>query len=76
MSFDPARVGVMAMVEAVRDAGYEVPHETLELAIVGMTCASCAGRVENALRCAACPACCRSHHWLRRWIAPATAPSR
>ena len=50
VSFDPARVGVTAMVEAVRDAGYEVPHETLELAIVGMTCASCAGRVENALR--------------------------
>ncbi|EQD27434.1 heavy metal-transporting ATPase, partial [mine drainage metagenome] len=50
VSFDPARVGVTAIVEAVRDAGYEVPHETLELAIAGMTCASCAGRVENALR--------------------------
>ncbi|MBK4991142.1 heavy metal translocating P-type ATPase [Pseudomonas sp. S36] len=38
-----------ALVDAVRDAGYEVPVRSLELQIGGMTCASCAGRVERAL---------------------------
>ncbi|MCE0917281.1 heavy metal translocating P-type ATPase [Pseudomonas sp. NMI760_13] len=38
-----------ALVDAVRDAGYRVPTRTLELQIGGMTCASCAGRVERAL---------------------------
>ena len=37
------------MIQAVRQAGYEVPMTTLELAITGMTCASCVGRVERAL---------------------------
>ncbi|UVL24990.1 heavy metal translocating P-type ATPase [Pseudomonas donghuensis] len=38
-----------ALVEAVEQAGYSVPSQTLELQIGGMTCASCAGRVERAL---------------------------
>ncbi|QXH46317.1 heavy metal translocating P-type ATPase [Pseudomonas xanthosomatis] len=38
-----------ALVGAVRQAGYSVPTRTLELQIGGMTCASCAGRVERAL---------------------------
>lgn len=38
-----------ALVDAVREAGYGVPTRTLELQIVGMTCASCVGRVERAL---------------------------
>ncbi|MBV4506889.1 heavy metal translocating P-type ATPase [Pseudomonas sp. BW13M1] len=38
-----------ALVDAVRDAGYSVPTRTLELQIGGMTCTSCAGRVERAL---------------------------
>ncbi|MEN8641438.1 heavy metal translocating P-type ATPase [Pseudomonas sichuanensis] len=38
-----------ALVDAVREAGYSVPTRTLELQIGGMTCASCAGRVERAL---------------------------
>ncbi|MBJ9974699.1 copper-translocating P-type ATPase [Pseudomonas sp. S75] len=37
------------LVEAVRQAGYRVPTRMLELQITGMTCASCAGRVERAL---------------------------
>ncbi len=35
---------------AVDEAGYEVPTETLRLAIEGMTCASCVARVEKALQ--------------------------
>ncbi len=38
-----------ALRRAVDEAGYEVPAETLQLAIEGMTCASCVARVEKAL---------------------------
>ncbi len=48
--FDAARVEPLRLVEAVERAGYDIPHETRELAIIGMTCATCAGRVEKALR--------------------------
>jgi copper ion binding protein len=37
------------LLAAVAGAGYAVPSERLELAIDGMTCASCVGRVERAL---------------------------
>ncbi len=37
------------LVEAVQGAGYKVASQRLELAIGGMTCASCAGRIERAL---------------------------
>lgn len=37
------------LVSAVDDAGYQVPSTRLELALGGMTCASCAGRIERAL---------------------------
>jgi Cu+-exporting ATPase len=38
-----------ALADAVRKAGYDVPMRRLELRIEGMTCASCAARVEKAL---------------------------
>ena len=38
-----------ALIDAIEDAGYSVPSETIELAVEGMTCASCVGRVERAL---------------------------
>jgi heavy metal translocating P-type ATPase len=34
---------------AIREAGYEPTDETVELRITGMNCASCVGRIENAL---------------------------
>ncbi|WP_339461373.1 heavy metal translocating P-type ATPase [Pseudomonas sp. EA_105y_Pfl2_R69] len=37
------------LVRAVESAGYQVPSTRLELALSGMTCASCAGRIERAL---------------------------
>jgi len=49
VSFDPAQTSPQALAAAVEQAGYEVPHETRELAISGMTCATCARRVEKAL---------------------------
>ncbi|WP_028033828.1 heavy metal translocating P-type ATPase [Chelativorans sp. J32] len=39
-----------ALVAAVEAAGYSVPAAVTELAIEGMTCASCVGRVERALQ--------------------------
>ncbi|MEO3473631.1 heavy metal translocating P-type ATPase [Roseomonas sp. CAU 1739] len=38
-----------ALAAAVAKAGYRVPETVLDLSIGGMTCASCAGRVERAL---------------------------
>lgn len=38
-----------ALIAAVEDAGYTVPATRTELAIEGMTCASCVARVERAL---------------------------
>jgi heavy metal translocating P-type ATPase len=38
-----------ALVKAVEDAGYDVPTRPVDLAIEGMTCASCVARVERAL---------------------------
>ncbi|ASC65505.1 copper-translocating P-type ATPase [Achromobacter denitrificans] len=41
---------VAAAVQAVQKAGYAVAETTLELSVAGMTCASCVGRVEKALK--------------------------
>ena len=49
ISYDPARADSAALAAAVERAGYAVPRETRLLAISGMSCASCAGRVEAAL---------------------------
>ena len=45
-----AGAGAPALAAAVERAGYTVPVSTTELAVEGMTCASCVARVERALR--------------------------
>ncbi|MFC3216540.1 copper ion binding protein [Novosphingobium panipatense] len=38
------------LVQAIEGAGYRVPSNSIDLAVDGMTCASCVGRVERALK--------------------------
>ncbi len=38
------------LIHVIEATGYSVPGKTIELAIDGMTCASCVGRVERALQ--------------------------
>ena len=45
-----APVSAELLSSAVRKAGYEVPFASVELQIEGMSCATCVGRVEKALR--------------------------
>jgi Au+-exporting ATPase len=50
---DVRTVGAVAradLIRAVEEVGYAVTTAMIELAIEGMTCASCVGRVERALR--------------------------
>ena len=44
------RLTAAQVADAVKGAGYEVPSTDITLTIGGMTCSSCAGRVEKALR--------------------------
>lgn len=47
--YDPHHTTQAQLVEAVEAAGYDIRPDRRELAIHGMTCATCAGRVEHAL---------------------------
>lgn len=47
--FADGKRDLSAIVQAIRDAGYEPALQTLELGIEGMSWASCVGRVERAL---------------------------
>ncbi len=54
VEYDPEKVGVEDLKQAVRDAGYtphlrEVPEEKVTIGITGMNCASCAASIEKAL---------------------------
>ncbi|MCL4515718.1 MAG: heavy metal translocating P-type ATPase [Firmicutes bacterium] len=47
--YDPSKTGVNDFVKVITDLGYRVETEKVELKITGMSCASCANRIENGL---------------------------
>ncbi len=50
LRFDPQQLDPGRVVEAIRETGYTPVVSELDLAVEGMTCASCVGRVERALK--------------------------
>ncbi|HEY0603607.1 MAG TPA: heavy metal translocating P-type ATPase [Herpetosiphonaceae bacterium] len=50
VNYDPQQVQATELVKAVEHAGYGVITDQIEFPVTGMTCASCQGRVEKALR--------------------------
>ena len=48
--YDPVLATPVALLDAIRGAGYEPVDEQVELSVTGMTCAACSARVERALR--------------------------
>ena len=49
IAYDPARTSPGALVETVRESGYDVRTTEAGFAVQGMTCAACVRRVERAL---------------------------
>jgi P-type Cu+ transporter len=49
ISYDPVTTSPVDLGGVITRAGFTVPEEVQEFHITGMTCASCAGRVEKAL---------------------------
>ncbi|UBV45286.1 heavy metal translocating P-type ATPase (plasmid) [Deinococcus taeanensis] len=50
VTYDPAVTTPQALLDKVKDVGYEPVLSHIELGVQGMTCASCVGRVERALK--------------------------
>jgi Cu+-exporting ATPase len=50
VSYDPAKVAPSQLQTAIEEAGYGVIIDQIEFPVTGMTCASCSGRIEKALR--------------------------
>ncbi|WP_225548032.1 heavy metal translocating P-type ATPase [Chromobacterium violaceum] len=49
LRYDPDQTKPQQLVDAIVRCGFEVPRQTLELDIGGMSCAACAARLEKAL---------------------------
>ncbi|EYB66456.1 heavy metal translocating P-type ATPase [Deinococcus phoenicis] len=50
VAYDPEKTSPQALLDKVKDVGYEPIVGHMELGVQGMTCASCVGRVERALK--------------------------
>jgi Cu+-exporting ATPase len=50
VTYDPSKVNIEEMKKAVVDAGYDVIINEVTLSIGGMSCASCASTVEEAVQ--------------------------
>lgn len=49
VTFDPNQTTIQALEKKIEKLGYQTVKETIDLQIVGMTCAACANRVEKGL---------------------------
>ncbi|MFB9991482.1 heavy metal translocating P-type ATPase [Deinococcus oregonensis] len=49
VTYDPALTTPQALIDRVKDVGYEPRLAQTDLSVQGMTCANCVGRVERAL---------------------------
>ncbi|GFN30468.1 hypothetical protein PCURB6_07280 [Paenibacillus curdlanolyticus] len=49
VEFDPSKVNLSNLEQKIIDLGYGTVNETIQLDIVGMTCAACAARIEKGL---------------------------
>lgn len=49
ITYDPAVAKTAAVIDRIHRAGYEVPTATVELPLLGMTCANCANTIERRL---------------------------
>ncbi|MGB9904349.1 MAG: copper ion binding protein, partial [Desulfotomaculales bacterium] len=47
--YDPERVSLSDLAEEIRNLGYQVPVQEINLTVRGMSCASCVARVERAI---------------------------
>ena len=50
VTYDPAQINPEVMAEKIHDLGYAVVKDKVEFAIIGMTCAACAARIEKGLQ--------------------------
>jgi Cu+-exporting ATPase len=50
VEYDPAKLNLAELEQAVTDAGYRVINEKVSLKVGGMTCATCVKTIENALK--------------------------
>jgi len=47
--YDPNKVNIDDMTKKIEDLGYGVIKDKVELILIGMSCASCAAKIEKAL---------------------------
>ncbi|MFB6469283.1 heavy metal translocating P-type ATPase [Cytobacillus sp. Hz8] len=50
VAYEPEKTSLPAIQNKIRDLGYDVFTEKVELDIIGMTCAACATRIEKGLK--------------------------
>jgi len=50
VTYDPKRTAPKQLVQAIRDVGYDVDIERVELEIAGIVCVACITTIENALK--------------------------
>jgi P-type Cu+ transporter len=50
VTYEPAATNPDELIGAIRDAGYDADVREVTFGVTGMTCASCVGRVERALK--------------------------